>query len=49
MDNEVIKNTLREVNVIAEKLNELFLTTVHFREVRTFNTIEVFVGEKYEV
>lgn len=32
MDNEVIKNPLRVVNAIVEKLND-FLITVHFREV----------------
>lgn len=48
MDNKVIRGTLREASVIAEKLNELFYITVHFREVWKFNTIEVFIGEKYE-
>lgn len=48
MGNEVIKSTLKEASVIPEKLNELFFFNCSLQRSLEFNTIEVFIGDKYE-
>lgn len=48
MGNEVIKSTFKEASVIAEKLNELGFFKCSLQRSLEFNTIEVFIGDKYE-